>query len=125
MSVSENYLLYVQDQLQTLGPIRIKKMFGAVGIYFEDLIFACIDDDVLYFKADQDTCKHYEELGMPQFAPYMKATDKLFPMPYWQVHEDILSDTDRLIEWAHIAIQVSAATQKNKKKPSAKKGKAS
>jgi DNA transformation protein len=43
-------------------------MFGGVGLYSGDLFFALMDDDVLYFKVDDDQGA-LREAGMGSFRP--------------------------------------------------------
>lgn len=42
MAINEDYLNYVIDQLSNFGDIRVKKMFGRVGLFRDGLMFALI-----------------------------------------------------------------------------------
>jgi len=42
MAVSEEYLAYVLDQLESVGSVVPRRMFGAVGLYL-DGVFFCTD----------------------------------------------------------------------------------
>ncbi len=104
MPVSDEYLTYVIDQLECLGPIRSKRMFGGAGLYFEDLFFALVADDVLYFKVDDSNRPDYEEASMEAFRPF---PDKSTAMGYYQVPIDVLENRDLLRDWAQKALSVA------------------
>jgi DNA transformation protein len=104
MSVSDEYLTYVTDQLEYLGPIRSRRMFGGAGLYFEGLFFAVVADDVLYFKVDDSNRPDYEAEGMEAFRPF---PEKSMVMSYYQVPIDVIEDKEAINEWAERAVSVA------------------
>ena len=104
MSVSEEYLTYVVDQLECIGPVQSRRMFGGAGLYFDSLFFALIADDVLYFKVDDSNRPDFETAGMEAFRPF---PDKHAVMQYYEVPIDILENRDLLRDWAQKALQVA------------------
>jgi DNA transformation protein and related proteins len=112
MPVSDDYLAYVVDQLTCLGRVESKRMFGGVGIYFKDLFFAIIAEDVLYFKVDDSNRPDYEAAGMEPFRPF---EDKTAVMSYYEVPIDILENRHRLRDWAQKALTVARAKKTRKK----------
>jgi DNA transformation protein and related proteins len=116
MAVSESYKDYVLDQLDQMGYVTIKKMFGGAGIYYDGLIFGLLADDALYFKVDDSNRSDYEQAGMEPFKPF---DDKPMVMPYYEVPIDILENRLVLLEWARkacIASRNSLSTTKKKKR---------
>jgi len=104
MSVSDEYLTYVIDQLDCIGPVRARKMFGGAGLYFDDLFFALVADDVLYFKVDDSNRPDYEAAGMNPFKPF---PDKSNVMQYYEVPIEALENRETLRDWAQKAIDVA------------------
>lgn len=104
MAVNEEFKDFVVDQLEQLGWVTVKKMFGGAGIYYEGLIFGLLADDVLYFKVDASNKPDYEQFGMEPFRPF---ADKPTVMPYYEVPVEILENKERLFEWARKALSVS------------------
>jgi len=50
MSVSPSFRIFVLEQLgRVLPDLRVRSMFGGVGLYSGERFFALIDDDTLYF----------------------------------------------------------------------------
>ncbi|MHC4168493.1 MAG: TfoX/Sxy family protein [Planctomycetota bacterium] len=104
MSVTDEYLTYVVDQLECLGPVQTRRMFGGAGLYFEGLFFAVVADDVLYFKVDDSNRSDYEAEGMEAFRPF---PDKNMVMGYYQVPIDVLEGKESLKDWAEKALRVA------------------
>ncbi len=80
-------------------------MFGGYGIFKGDLMFGLVAEDILYFKADQNTIPDYEEQGLGPFV-YEKKGKKV-AMSYYQVPEDALDSSEALCEWAPKAYDVA------------------
>ena len=55
MAASSQFLELLHDLLSGLGFISAKRMFGGASIYANGVLFALVDDDVLYLKADEKT----------------------------------------------------------------------
>ena len=110
MAVSEDYLIYVLDQLDSLGSVQSRRMFGGAGIYCRGVMFALVADDVLYLKVDDSNRGDFEAAGMEPFRPY---PDKATVMSYYEVPADVLESKSELADWAEKALH--AAERKRKK----------
>ena len=100
------------EQLDLLGGVTHRRMFGAAGLYRDGLFFAVVDDDVLYFKADAENLPDYEAAGSQPFDPMPGRSG---PFNYWSVPADVLEQPDELAEWARKALD--AAARKSAAKP--------
>ena len=116
MSVSPSFQTLVLDQLSRVAPgLRTRRMFGAVGIYADDLFFALIDDDTLYFKTDDATRGAFETRGMAPFHPF---GDDRASMRYYQLPADLLDDTEALRPWVEDAVGVA---RRAKRRPASRR----
>ena len=70
LRVSDSYKRFVLDQLEELGDVRPRSMFGGVGLYHRDVFFGIVAADVLYLKVDDTTRGDYERAGMGPFRPF-------------------------------------------------------
>jgi DNA transformation protein len=71
VTVSASFQTLVVEQLSRVLPgVRARPMFGGVGVYSNDMFFALVDDDVLYFKVDDTTRPDFEALGLGPFRPF-------------------------------------------------------
>jgi DNA transformation protein len=81
-----------------LGDISSRKMFGGHGIFEGGKMFALVDSKgLVYLKAGEANLGRFEAAGA---APHGK-------MPYYQIPDQILQETDQLLAWAQEAMQVS------------------
>jgi len=64
MAVTEGFKDLVRDLLADFGPVTIRNMFGGAGIYASGVMFAILDDDVLYLKTDETSARVFREEGM-------------------------------------------------------------
>jgi len=111
MPVSDGYLTYILDQLRPIVPsIRVRRMFGAVGLYATDLFFAVVDDDALYLKVDDTTRGEYEARGMPPFHPFELHAS----MNYSQLPEEILEERDELHRWTSRSLDVARSAKRTR-----------
>lgn len=107
MSVTASYRAFVLERLNEIVPVRARSMFGGVGIYGDDLFFALIDDDRLYFKVDDTNRPDFEYAGMGPFRPY----DDDRVMQYYEVPVDVLEDSEKLSDWVTKAVEVARRAQ--------------
>lgn len=110
MPVGEAFLQYVIEQLERLGGVSARRMFGGVGLYRDDVFFAVIDDDTLYFKVNDSTRPNYESRGSKPFRPYKDRPD--VSMSYYTVPADVLDEAEELVIWARGSVAVAGASKK-------------
>ncbi len=112
MATSPEYREYILDLLNPIHPIRARNMFGGVGIYLDETMFALISsEDILYFKTDDVNRQDYVAVEAPQF----------MNMPYYQLPHDVLESSDVLQVWMERAMDVARRNPKKKKKKTKKK----
>ncbi|HEY0052651.1 MAG TPA: TfoX/Sxy family protein, partial [Caulobacteraceae bacterium] len=63
---------WVREHFAALEPIEIKRMFGGASVYSGGLIFALLDDGVVWLKADEESEPALREAGAVQFTYPMK-----------------------------------------------------
>lgn len=118
MSVQVQYLTWILEQLEGLGGVTARRMFGGVGLYHSELFFGLIDDDTLFFKTDDSNASEYQARNMPRFMP--PSDRPMGPMGYHQVPADIVEDAEMLVAWARKAIAVALASRSARVRPKAR-----
>ncbi len=120
MTVSAEYLTYIQDLLCDLPDLSSNTFFGGKSLrsaYYEnqngelceqleDTQFAMIINDVLYFVVDDISRPKYEKLGMTPFQ-YEKKTGIVNVRKYYTAPEECFEDQDVMLEWAKEALQTA------------------
>ncbi len=109
---------WVREHFARLGPIEIKRMFGAGAVYADGLIFALLDDGVVWLKADETKAPLLVEAGARQFS-YSTKTGEM-TMAYWSLPEPAMDDPDQAVAWARQAIDAALRKAAAKKPRRAK-----
>ena len=98
-----SFIVFVRDQLRSLGAIEARAMFGGYGLYAGDAFFGIVYRNRLYFKTDLLTAADYIDQGMAPFQPNRQQTLK----NYYEVPADVLEDPEQLARWARAALKVA------------------
>ncbi len=117
MPVSNNekeFVSYVVDLLQLIGPVNAKAMFGGHGIYLDGLMFGLVADSVLYLKADKESENDFKDKGLDAFTYNKKG--KEFTMSYYQAPEETLEDSEEMKYWANKAYSTALKIALKKRK---------
>ena len=101
---------YLQEVFEDFGPIHTKRMFGGYGVYYNDIMFALVEDDILFLKADETIAKDFTERCLGQFE-YAKG-GKVIRLSYYQAPEELLEDRDMACEWAKKSYKVALESKK-------------
>lgn len=105
---------HLKEVFALFGPIRVKRMFGGYGVYHDDLMFGLVADDVLYFKADNETSIAFSERGLPPFE-YDRGGKKT-RTSYFQAPDEIFDDAVQAQEWAKRAFEAALRARKRNRK---------
>jgi len=101
-SVPDNeFVTYVIELMQAIGPVRARRMFGGHGIFIDELMFGLVADGTLYLKADNETENDYRERGLDAFSYNKKG--KVLRISYYQVPAEALEDSEEMNAWANKA----------------------
>jgi DNA transformation protein len=106
---ADAFLTHVLDQLDAVGPVSARSMFGGFGLYLRGVMFALIAEETLYFKTDAVNRSAFEEAGMRPFVYENKG--RKVAMSYHEAPPDTLEDAEALAELARNAY---AAAQRAK-----------
>lgn len=111
MPLTPGFYASTLEVLSSVRPIRAKKMFGGAGIYLDEVFFAILDDDRIFFKVDSETVSAYEAMGM---GPWMLGDEA--QSNYRELPPAIYNDLDRLGEWMDASAAAAVRLKKGKKK---------
>jgi DNA transformation protein len=124
MSVSKSFIAHALDLMELVGPVQGRAMFGGYGLYTGGAMFALLDDDELFLKADAESVDAFVAAGCRQWVfPGPKGPT---PGGYWRPPDDAHDDPEGMLPWARLAVEASrrAAAAKARKKNAAPRSKA-
>jgi len=124
MSANSEYYDYLLEQLEPLGPVSVRRMFGGAGIFYGSVMFALVADEELFLKVDEASQVAFEEAGTGPFTYESSAKPKVMKS-YWRVPDEILDDADDLVAWSRVAVDVALAADRAKQKKKAGQAKKS
>jgi DNA transformation protein len=112
LKVSESFKAFVLDQLEELGDVAPKSMFGGVGLYHRGIFFGILARDTLYLKVDDRSRPDYADAGMKAFKPY---PGRGGTMRYYSVPLEVLESSIELAAWARKAVAAATAGEIHRK----------
>lgn len=86
------------DDLQPLGEVTSKRMFGGHGVFSDGVMFGIVDSTgACYLRADDATAERYAAEGAERHGK----------MPYWTIPTAVRSDGEQLLAWADESLEVA------------------
>jgi DNA transformation protein len=98
MHFKGNFLNYLLDQFADIEALTFRKMFGGIGFFKDNYLFAVLSGGKLRLRAvgDPSNCAHSEEdIDLQSYGE-----DQAL---YCAVPNEILNDKPKLLHWAEIA----------------------
>jgi DNA transformation protein and related proteins len=103
MSFDEGLYAWVQEALEPLGRVSMRKMMGGATLYLDGTIFAILDDDEIWFKADDESNAVWDEEGCERFSVTFK-DGTVDTMNYRRAPTDVYDDPEAMQNWARLAV---------------------
>lgn len=103
MSANDEILEILKDALGRAGSVRGRRMFGGVGVYFDGIFFAIIDDGAIYLKTSDETRPRFAAECSRAFS-YMTKNGRAELHSYWLLPERLLDDAEDLRDWASASV---------------------
>ena len=114
MTSKSEFINYIIEQLDPMGEVIAKRLFGGYALCLNDIPFALAFKDSLYFKVNDTNRADYEAHGSQPFT-YQKQ-GKTVIISNWEVPADIIEDQTALLEWANKAYAVGISAKKPTRK---------
>ena len=94
---------WLVDELEPVGDVTSKKMFGGYGVFSDGVMFAIVDSaGTVYLRTGDANLADFETAG----------AHKHGRMPYHQIPSAVLEDPAQLAVWAGTAAAVARAAKK-------------
>jgi DNA transformation protein len=112
MAADSEFVGFVVESLQPLGPVNARRMFGGHGIFLDSLMFGLIADDQLYLKVDDGNRAAYEAQDLQPFTYTGKG--RPIEMSYREAPSEGLDDPEVLCDWAREAYAAALRSETRK-----------
>ena len=110
----EEFVTFLVDLLQVIGPVSARRMFGGHGIFLDGLMFGLVNQRSFYLKTDKQNEHEYQQLKLEKFT-YQKQ-GKTLALCYYEAPAEALEDTVILQHWGNLAYAAALRAAAKKKK---------
>lgn len=107
MSFDETLVALVEEALEPVGDVSMRKMMGGAMLYCDGLVFALLYGDAIWFKADGDSDAVWDAQGCERFTIAFK-DGRVETMNYRRAPDDVYDDPDALRDCARLALEAGA-----------------
>ena len=114
MSVDEGLYAWVQEALEPVGTVSMRKMMGGATLYLDGTVFAIMDEGELWFKADAETDAVWDTEGCERFSVTFK-DGRVDTMNYRRAPADVYDDAEAMQRWARLAVEAGRRSAAKKK----------
>jgi len=117
MSFDEGLYAWVQEALEPIGSVSLRKMMGGATLYLDGVIFAILDDGELWFKSDPEADAIWDAEGCERFSVTFK-DGRVDTMNYRRAPTDVYDDAEAMQRWARLALEagVRGSAKKRRRK---------
>jgi DNA transformation protein len=109
MAKGSALLDYLLDQLQPLGDVRGRSMFGGHSLFLHGLMVGIVDDETLYLKADDTNRPAFEKEGMRPFT--YASRGKSIALSFWEAPPAVIEEPEELQRWVREASLAARRSQ--------------
>jgi DNA transformation protein len=113
-----DFVEFLHEVFDHLGPISTKRMFGAHGIYHQELMFGLYAQGTLYLKTDALTVDLFIAQGSKPFT--FEQRGKPVKLSYWSAPDLVLDDREKAAAWARSALEAAMRSQEAKDRHASK-----
>ena len=104
MSVDEALFAWVQEALEPLGRVTMRKMMGGATLYLDGVVFAILDEEEIWFKADAQSDARWDAEGCARFT-FTMGDGRTGSMNYRRGPIDVYDDPEAMRRWASLALE--------------------
>ena len=103
MVASPSFAEFLREQLAPLGRVTMRRMFGKTGVFCDQVMFAVVSEDTLYFRVDDGNRAVFKEAEAFPPLNYEKK-GRAIDLAFWRAPERLLDEPDELVLWARAAL---------------------
>lgn len=114
MSIDEGLYAWVEEALEPMGRLSLRRMMGGATLYLDGTIFAIMVDGELWLKSDAEADAVWDTVSRERFTVTFK-DGTVDSMNYRRAPSDVYDDADELQRW--VSVSLEAGRRRVVKKP--------
>jgi len=99
VAADPEFIAYCEEIFSGLGAVRVGRLFGGAALYIDDAMFAMVQGNQLYMKADAQLAKAYADAGSDPFFYQTRSGVRIIP-GLMGLPDSALEDPDEALAWA-------------------------
>ena len=115
MSFDEGLLAWVQEALEPMGRVTMRRMMGAATLYLDGILFAVLQGSEIGFKADAESNHIWDREGCERFSLTFK-DGRVETINYRRGPLDVYDDPEAMRRWAALAVEAGSRSAARKKR---------
>jgi DNA transformation protein and related proteins len=116
MVATDSFAEHLREQLASLGPVSMRRMFGKTGVFCDGLMFGVVTENVLYLRVDDQNREAFKEAAAFPPLSYEKQ-GAIIDLSFWRAPERLLDEPDELVTWARIALAAAGRVAAKRARP--------
>ena len=103
MVASDDFAVFLREQLAPLGRVTMRRMFGKTGVFCDGLMLGMVTDNTLYFRVDDHNRTIFEEAEAFPPLNYEKQ-GRTIDLSFLRAPERLFDEPDDFVTWARAAL---------------------
>jgi DNA transformation protein len=103
MVASDSFAEFLREQLEPLGRITLRRMFGKTGVFCDGVMLGMVTDNMLYLRVDEGNREAFDEARSSPPINYAKG-GKTIDLSFWRAPERLFDEPEELVAWARLAL---------------------
>jgi DNA transformation protein len=103
MTASDDFAEFLREQLEPIGRVSMRRMFGKTGVFCDGVMFGMVTDNTLYVRVDDQNRGIFKEAESSPPLNYRKKGETI-DLAFWRVPERLIDEPDELVAWARAAL---------------------
>lgn len=116
MVASPDFAAFLREQLEPLGHVVLRRMFGKTGVFCQGVMFAMVADNTLYVRVDDRNRATFAEAASSPPLAYAKRGE-MIDLSFWRVPDRLMDEPDELMEWARAALAAAHRVAAKRTRP--------
>jgi DNA transformation protein len=104
MSIDEGLYAWVQEALEPLGSVTMRRMMGGATLYLDGVIFAIMVDGEIWMKSDAEADAVWDTVSTERFTVAFK-DGSVDMMNYRRAPSDVYDDAEAMQKWVSVSVE--------------------